>query len=141
VPEEFETSIEIFARVLRLYGVSANVIEREIQAIRGEHYGMLRGLVLPDLRPEVLQQLGMDGVLDTVEVEGGAPAVGENPVSLSLRRETGATVIAVIRGGAAFYMPDPEFRFQLGDTVVLVGDGASRERAAHLFRGPPARAP
>jgi CPA2 family monovalent cation:H+ antiporter-2 len=28
VPEEFETSIEIFARVLRLYGVPGDVIER-----------------------------------------------------------------------------------------------------------------
>lgn len=44
VPEEFETSVEIFARVLRIYGVQSDVIQREIDAVRSEHYGMLRGV-------------------------------------------------------------------------------------------------
>ncbi len=43
VPEEFETSVEIFARVLRIYGVPSDVIQREIEAVRSEHYGVLRG--------------------------------------------------------------------------------------------------
>ncbi len=137
IPEEFETSIEIFSRVLRLYGVPRNVIEREIQAARGEYYEMFRGLALPDLRLDALRHLGVHGALDTVEVEHGAPAVGEDPVSMSLRRNTGAMVIAVIRDGVAYYTPDPDFRFQAGDTVVLVGDRESLERATPLFRAPP----
>jgi CPA2 family monovalent cation:H+ antiporter-2 len=43
VPEEFETSIEIFSRVLRLYGVPSNTVQREIDAVRSAHYGVLRG--------------------------------------------------------------------------------------------------
>ncbi len=134
VPEEFETSIEIFSRVLRLYGVPSNVIEREVRAVRGEHYEMLRGLALPDLRLDALKHLGVRDALDSVQVEKGSIAVAENPVSLSLRRETGAMVIAVVRDGVAFYTPDPDFRFREGDTVVLVGDRPALQRAAAIFR-------
>jgi CPA2 family monovalent cation:H+ antiporter-2 len=134
IPEEFETSIEIFARVLRLYGVPSNVIHREVQAVRGEQYEVLRGLKLPDLRIDALAHLGVHGALDTVQVEEGAKAVDENPVSLRLRRETGAMVIAVVREGVAYYTPDPEYRFRVGDAVVLVGDRESLERATRMFR-------
>ncbi len=134
VPEEFETSIEIFARVLRLYGVPRNVIDREVRAVRGERYEMLCGLTLPDLQFDALKHIGVHDALDTIQVEPGARAVGENPVSLSLRRETGAIVLAVIRDGVARYTPDPDFRFQPGDTVVLMGDQQSLERAAQVFR-------
>jgi CPA2 family monovalent cation:H+ antiporter-2 len=134
VPEEFETSVEIFARVLRIYGVPSNVIQREVDAVRSEHYGVLRGATLGDLRLDALKHLGIHGALDTVEVEEGSPAVGENPWSLELRRETGATVIAVVRDGKALYQPDPEFRFKAGDTVVLVGSREALEKGALLFR-------
>lgn len=134
IPEEFETSIEIFARVLRLYGVPGNAIQREVAAVRGEQYELLRGLTIPDLRLGALAHLGVHGAMDTVLIEEGAPAVGEDPISLRLRRETGATVIAVVRDGVPYYTPDPEFRFRSGDTVVLVGDRESLERGIRAFR-------
>ncbi|MBI2615448.1 MAG: cation:proton antiporter [Gemmatimonadetes bacterium] len=134
VPEEFETSLAIFARVLRLYGIPSNTIEREVAAVRGEHYGVLRGLALPGLKLDALKHLGVHAALDTVEVEDGARAVGENPTTLDLRRETGATLIAVVRDGKAFYTPDPEFRFRAGDSVVLVGQGEALARACGMFR-------
>ncbi|MBI3081608.1 MAG: cation:proton antiporter, partial [Gemmatimonadetes bacterium] len=68
VPEEFETSLAIFARVLRLYGIPSNTIEREVAAVRGEHYGVLRGLALPGLKLDALKHLGVHAALDTVDV-------------------------------------------------------------------------
>jgi CPA2 family monovalent cation:H+ antiporter-2 len=133
IPEEFETSIEIFARVLRLYGVPSNVIERDVEAVRGREYELLRGLSLSDLSLEELKRLGVRAGLDMVEVEHGARAVGQDLVSLGLRRETKVTVIAVVRGGAALYPPEPSFQFQPGDTVVLFGDRDALHRAVRLF--------
>ena len=133
VPEEFETSIEIFARVLRLYGVPGNVIQRDVEVARGGHYELLRGLSLAELRLEELKHLGVRAEIDMVAVEHGARAVGQDLVSLGLRRETRATVIAVVRGGAALYPPEPTFRFQQGDTVALVGDRDALDRAMRLF--------
>ena len=42
VPEEFETSLEIFARVLRTYGVADATIRDAAAAARKDHYDMLR---------------------------------------------------------------------------------------------------
>ncbi len=134
VPEEFETSLEIFARVLRLYGVPRNAIEREVQTVRDEHYEMFRRLQLPDLQLDALKHFDVHAALETVEVEERARAVGENATSLNLREETGVTVIAVIRDGVALYTPDPEFRFRPGDTVVLIGDREALRRGAQVFR-------
>src|SRR2546422_7049134 len=43
IPEEFETSIEIFARVLAHYHVPRADIERLVDQIRASHYEALRG--------------------------------------------------------------------------------------------------
>ena len=136
VPEEFETSLEIFSRVLRLYGVPSNVIENEVKAARGEQYEMLRGLALPDLRLDELSQLGVGGALDTVQVEPGAAAVGHGTASLRFRQQTGATVIAVVREGLALPNPPPDHLFRVGDTVALVGDREALRRGVAIFRAP-----
>jgi CPA2 family monovalent cation:H+ antiporter-2 len=136
VPEEFETSIEIFARVLRLYGIARNVVEREVEVIRGEGYEMLRGLELPEVKLAALDHLGIRSSLDTLQVEDGSRAIGENPVSLALRRETGATVVAAVRDGQTYFTPDPDFRFSPGDTVLLAGDRDALRKSATLFRRP-----
>src|SRR2546422_353607 len=43
IPEEFETSIEIFARVLAHYSVLRSDIDRLVDQIRSSHYEALRG--------------------------------------------------------------------------------------------------
>ena len=134
VPEEFETSLEIFARVLRLYGVPTSTIRHEVDTARGEHYGMLRGLSIPGLKFDVLRHLGVQVAIETFEVEEGSRAVGESPVTLALRRETGSTVIAAVRDGQTYHDPDPDFRFLAGDTIVLVGTGEALAKAADVFR-------
>jgi CPA2 family monovalent cation:H+ antiporter-2 len=50
IPEEFETSIEIFTRVLEKYHVPRNIIDAQVKVLRGECYGMLRGACLA-IRP------------------------------------------------------------------------------------------
>ena len=133
VPEEFETSLEIFARVLRAYAVPVNVVRREIAAARGERYEMLRGLEVPDLRIESLAALGVEARVQTVAVEEGSEAIGRNAANLRLRTLTGATVLAAVREGVAIYEPDPAFGYRAGDLVVLVGTPAALERAEPIF--------
>ena len=47
IPEEFETSVEIFSRVLREYHVPENVIRQQEELIRGGTYRILRERVIP----------------------------------------------------------------------------------------------
>ena len=135
VVEEFEASLELFARALRSYEIPARRIAHELSAVRDEHYGLLRGTAAPDLTLDALQHLGIHDALELVEVEAGSTADGENARTLDLRRVTGAIQVAVVRDGAAIYRRDDAFRFRPGDTAVIVGDPDALERAAALFRG------
>jgi CPA2 family monovalent cation:H+ antiporter-2 len=136
VPEEFETSIEIFSRVLRHYEVPSNTIAREVEAARLELYGMAIGVEGAG-HLERLAELGVHHAVEIVEVEAGAPAVGGHPVTLNLRRETGATVIAAVRDGQVLYTPDAGFQFQPGDTVLLVGNDEALAKGRVLFLAAP----
>jgi CPA2 family monovalent cation:H+ antiporter-2 len=134
VVEEFEAALELFQRVLKHYRIPVNTIQTELDAFRAEHYGILRGVPKDALHLDDLRYLGIHHALQLVEVAEGSPAVGENPMSLHLRSETGATVVAVIRKGEAFYAPDPALSFEVGDAVVLVGPSPSLTRGAALFQ-------
>ena len=134
VVEEFEASLELFARALESYAIPATRIAHELEAVRNEHYGLLRGTAAPDLKLDALKHLGIHGALDLVEVEDDAAAVGENAQSLDLRQQTGAVQIAVVRDGQPIYLRDQTFRYRPGDTAVLVGDREALDRASPLFR-------
>jgi CPA2 family monovalent cation:H+ antiporter-2 len=137
VVEEFEATLELFAQVLEFYEIPSNVIHHELELVRSEHYGLLRGEAKPDVKLDALRHLGIHAALDLIEVEEGSRAVGEDPFSLDLRRNTGSVVVAVVRDGIALYKRDPSFRFRAGDTVVLVGDSDSLKKGSELFRAQP----
>jgi CPA2 family monovalent cation:H+ antiporter-2 len=140
VPEEFETSLEIFSRVLRKFSVPSSAIRAEVEAVRKDHYDMFRGRERPYAGhlTDLAISLGVRIGVETVPVEHGAGAIGGNPRSLRLRQTTGATVVAVLRGKDIIYEPSPEFGFRDHDTVVLVGNPDALARAIPLFRAPAA---
>ena len=135
IPEELETSVEIFARVLRRYGVEVNRIRRLVDEVRGDHYGLLltRERSVTSRIGDALAPLGERVRLQTVVVEEGTLAANHSPASLSLRKTTGATVIAVVRRGAVTYSPEPNTVFEVGDEVLLVGDADALEKARGYF--------
>ncbi len=141
VVEEFEASLELFKRALEGYAIPAGRIAHELDAVRSEHYGLLRGTAAPDLALDRLQHLGIHDALELVEVEEGSLAIGENARTLDLRRRTAAIQVAVVRDGVPIYRRDEAFRYARGDTAVLVGDRESLDEAAALFRAGSLTAP
>jgi CPA2 family monovalent cation:H+ antiporter-2 len=137
VPEELETSIEIFARVLRRYGVAVNRIRRLVDEVRDDHYGLLltRERSVTSRIGDALSSLGERVRLETMVVADGAAAANQSPASMELRKTTGATVIAVDRAGAVTFSPGPTATFEVGDEVLLVGDTDALEKARELFEG------
>ena len=136
VVEEFEVSLELFVRALRSYEIPAARIAHELEAVRREHYGLLRGAAAADLKLDTLKHLGIHDALELVEVEEGAAAAGENARTLDLRRRTGAIQVAVVRRGTPIYRRDEAFRYEIGDTTVLVGDRDALHAAGILLCGP-----
>jgi CPA2 family monovalent cation:H+ antiporter-2 len=98
IPEEFETSIEIFIRVLEKYHMPRNVIDAQVKVLRGECYGMLRG-ACSAIRPitERITDLLAAGTAETFYVGKEAWPAAKTLGALDLRGRTGATVIAVVR--------------------------------------------
>lgn len=121
IPEEFETSIEIFSRVLREYGVARNVIQGEIEEIRREGYQLLRGPSRPALELSAISEaLGMAST-ETLFIDRRSPVIGKTLGDLDLRKQTGATVITAIRDGNTEINPGPDFTFEAEDIIVLLG--------------------
>ena len=129
IPEEFETSVEIFARVLRRLRVPRNVITLQVDLIRRQGYSMLRGLDLPR---QTLDQLGQILAATTTEsfmVPKSSPAVGRSIRELQLRKMTGVTIIAVVRDGKPLTNPSPDEVIEAGDILVMVGNHAQLDQA------------
>ena len=137
VVEEFEVSIELFAKALESYRIPINRIWQEAATVREEHYGLFRGTAEPDLRLDALKHLGIHDALELVEISEGAKVIGMSATSVRLRRQTGAVQIAVVRDGQPMYRREPDFHYRAGDTVVLVGDRDSLDRAIALFQEQP----
>jgi CPA2 family monovalent cation:H+ antiporter-2 len=133
IPEEYETSVEIFARVLRRLRVPRNVIALQVELIRRQGYRMLRGLELPR---QTLDQLGHILAATTTEtfmVSQPSPAIGRTIRGLTLRRTTGVTIIAVVRDGQPFTNPSPDWEIQAGDILVMLGSHAQLDHAMRLL--------
>jgi CPA2 family monovalent cation:H+ antiporter-2 len=137
IPEEFETSIEIFTRVLEKFHIPRNVIEAQVKVLRGECYGMLRG-ACSAVRPvaERIADLLAAGTAETFFVGRGMWPDGRTLGAIDLRGKTGATVIAVVRGEETFTSPGAEFELREQDTLVLVASHRDMDRAfAYLPTG------
>jgi CPA2 family monovalent cation:H+ antiporter-2 len=129
IPEEFETSVEIFSRVLREYGVSRNVIQREVEEIRAESYQMLRSASLPLAELGKIAEAFGSMATDTIFIGSNSPAVGMTLKDLDLRNQTGVSVTAAIRDGDAQINLGPEFRIEEDDILVLLGSTDQIEQA------------
>ncbi len=134
VPEEFETSIELFTRVLELYGVSAPEIRRRAGELRRDMYGFLRKVgTTPSRTQAALTRLTSHVEFDDLLVRPESAAVGRRLGEFELRERTGAHVVAVLRDGQAHYSPDAGFVIAANDRVVVVGDGEALTRVAEVF--------
>jgi CPA2 family monovalent cation:H+ antiporter-2 len=138
IPEEFETSVEIFSRVLEHYHVPRNVIRMQRRIIRDEGYGVFRTSPSGAQRStERIAELLEATLTETYLVAAGSPAEGATLRGLDLRRRSGgASVIAVVRDGRAETNPSPELELRRGDNLVLVGNHAALETAGRLLRKP-----
>jgi len=138
IPSEFETSIEIFARVLGHLGVPRHVVRLQEAVLRAEHYRALRGFGTNADALEKAARVIEAGVLETAMVQEGSAVVGRSLGETRLRETTGANVISIVRGDRPVPAPGASTRLEAGDLVVL--HGAHEAVAAALrFFDPPAQ--
>ena len=138
IPEDFETSIEIFSRVLGHYLVPRQTIERFVNSIRHEYYNMARqlrmtGMDLPSLADEVLT--GLEVV--ACKVEPGCALDGKRLMDTSLRKKYGVTVVGIRHAGQIIPSPGGDAFLHGDDTVFLFASPASLTTVMPFFRTDP----
>lgn len=121
VPEEFETSIEIFIRVMSHYLVPKDEIEEFVHEIRAQGYQMLRNEQPDGLEKRDLKKWISDVEVVSLRVESGSPISGKSIGELGIRRRFGVTVLAVQREGQTHTNPEADWRFKDLDVLICMG--------------------
>lgn len=133
IPEEFETSIEIFSRVLHRFGVPRDTIEGQIDRVRKQGYEMLRSPSLPSIEIRSISAALNEAVTETITLRGDSPVIGKTLGELDLRKRTGATVMAVIRDEKTHVSPGAGYVLCENDTILLSGSARKIEAASILL--------
>jgi monovalent cation:H+ antiporter-2, CPA2 family len=133
VPEEFGTSIEIFALVLRTYKLPQEFVARKAEQVRREGYALLRRSEWPDSVDHSRGETLTDTEVETCRIDDGSPAAGKTLAQIALLPRTGVLVIAWTRAGVTQANPSEETRLMVGDIVVLLGSRARIRQAMGLL--------
>jgi CPA2 family monovalent cation:H+ antiporter-2 len=126
VPEVLEGSLMLASHSLLVIGVPLTRVLARIRSIREERYGLFRGYfhgatdfadAAEDLQPR----------LHTVLLHERARAIGRSLHDVGIDRAVEVT--GVRRRGARSVAPGPDWRFEPGDAVVLLGRPGDLDRA------------
>ena len=92
--------------------------------------------------PELTEQIDValkDLVLEWVDIPAASPLVGLTVQTCRIRRDTGGTVVAIIRQPESLPMPHPDEPLAAGDTLVVLTRPDRLEALERLVaEGPPA---
>ncbi len=130
VPEEFETSLEIFKRVLQHYHIPMNIIMKQTGLLRGETYKLLREENKNNIDDFVhLDEILAQGLTEIYYINEDNEFIGKEIREIDLRKKTNATIIAIVREGRTIANPSGIEKLNSKDTLVITGDHASVDRA------------
>ncbi|WP_276496042.1 cation:proton antiporter [Pontibacter litorisediminis] len=123
IPEEFETSIEIFTRTLNKYLMPRDEIEAFTQRIRSDNYEMLRSLT--NTRNPDAGTLSVD--LPDIEVASlraytsDSDTIGRTIQESNIRNRFAVTVVAIKRKEQTILNINADTKILRGDLLYVVG--------------------
>ncbi|KJR42061.1 sodium/hydrogen exchanger [Candidatus Magnetoovum chiemensis] len=133
IPEEFETSIEIFSRVLKFYHMPPALIRQYSEKVRQNHYRFFT-------KKDTTKRLVEDKValMPNIEserftVEEGSHFDNNTFKEIEISYDIGYSIVAVKRGSQLISSPDLRFVFKPGDIVFAIGDRKSLIRLNTFF--------
>ncbi len=135
IPEEYETSIEIFSRALAEYLVPRDEIQRFIAELRSSGYGMFRSLSGEATTITDLQRDLPDFKVHTLKVHPGCPVAGRPLIETQLRKRHRVSILAIRRGPTTIVNPGGDDALLPGDVIIVSGDIDSILCLIPLLRG------
>ncbi len=121
VAEDYETSVEIAERTLRRLGAPGDAVRAAIAASRAARDEEGRPVVAA---PALVGALALDSFCVTAT----SRLAGTTVASCGLRQDTGATIVAVARGGEVVTNPGPAYKLAPADRVFVIGTADQLER-------------
>lgn len=133
IPEEFETSVEIFSRVLAKYFIPKEEIEKLTAEIRSDGYDMFRSPSRNALPSCTMESCLPDLEIASFRIENGSPVVGKTLQETEMRKKYGVTLLAVNRNSLIISNPAANLKFFGGDILFVVGDTKNIHEVKTIF--------
>ncbi|MBE9036447.1 cation:proton antiporter domain-containing protein [aff. Roholtiella sp. LEGE 12411] len=136
VQPEFEASLEMATHLLTGLGLSSDVLQREMQQIRNDHYLELRPERSASEVSYDLQQATRDLNRRWYSLPTDSPLIGMSLEEADMRYLTGASLMAIRRAnGDEIDYPNNQTRLQEGDRLLVVGADEELAALAELAKG------
>ena len=133
IPEEFETSVEIFSRVLAKYFIPKEEIEKLTSDIRSDGYEMFRSPSRNALPSCTMESCLPDLEIASFRIDMSSPIVGKTLQETEMRKKYGVTLLAVNRSSLIISNPAANLKFAGGDILFVVGDTKSIQLVKTVF--------
>ena len=130
VPEEFETSLRIFVELLTHYHIPPHIIAAQVDVVRSQSYGTLRG---HKGNADRLAQLLMQRLVEAVPILENSKARANSLRALGFSNDSGCQVVALLRNGCIVSNAFLDTELEPNDLVVLYGDHASLDRGVFIL--------
>lgn len=131
IPEEFETAIDLFERVLSNMLLPQNKIDTTIARIRDDHYGIFYDKKEGE-RPNILKEIPNIEIL-ALSVNEQSVLAGKSLSESQLREKSGVTLVAIKRNDHLIDHPSSSTRLLSGDIAYILGKPEQIANAANLF--------
>lgn len=135
IPEEFETALQIFRKVLEKYHIPLNVIMKQVTLLREESYSLLRNERMDISSFIHLDEILAQGLTESYYVSEDNQHIGKSLREINLRADTDATIIAIVREGKTISNPSGKEIIKANDTLVIYGTHQSVDRAIEILNG------
>ncbi|MFO7570320.1 MAG: cation:proton antiporter [Smithellaceae bacterium] len=135
IPEEFETSIQIFSRVLKIFHIPNSIILTQSNIIRNKSYGVFRDVRYTQEAFDQISQLLAQGTIETYYMAPGNMHIGQSIREVNLKAKSGAMIINIIRDNQTITNPPSEFIFAEADQMVLFGSHSAIDAALGILNG------
>ena len=121
IPEEFETSVEIFTRVLAKYFIPRDQIEKLVTEVRSDGYEMFRNLSRASASFSDLKLELPNVDISAFRISQGSPLIGKTLAQIELRRRCGVSVVAIRRDAQILSNPGADTLLQSNDELFVLG--------------------
>ncbi|WKN33835.1 cation:proton antiporter [Porifericola rhodea] len=120
IPEEFETSVEIFTRLLHKYLVPQDEIESFVQNIRSDNYEMLRPHEFSHKR---IAEINIPNInISSLRVQNGnKDVVGKKIIESQIRSRWGVNILAIQRADTYLSNIEADTEIRQDDILYLAG--------------------